>query len=177
MEANITRNFFYSFFIIDAGWIGLLGSVIGLRRVTLPQKSEQEARHFLSNEAILEPALFTDLQERLQAYYSGQRVDFPDRLDLSGATPFQHKVWQAARLIPYGQTRSYGWVAVQIGQPGAVRAVGQALAKNPLPIIIPCHRVLASDGSLGGFSGGIQMKKLLLSLEGISTLNNRIVTV
>jgi len=74
-------------------------------------------------------------------------------------------VWQATRLIPYGETRSYLWVAVQIGKPGAARAVGQALGRNPLPVIIPCHRVIASDGGLGGFTGGLVMKRRLLELE------------
>jgi len=99
------------------------------------------------------------------AYFTGQRVDFPDRLDLSGATPFQRGVWQAARLIPYGETRSYAWVAGQIGKPKAARAVGQALGRNPLPLIVPCHRVLAADGGIGGFSGGVEMKKYLLAHE------------
>jgi len=74
-------------------------------------------------------------------------------------------VWQATRLIPYGETRSYLWVAVQIGKPGAARAVGQALGRNPLPVIVPCHRVIAADGGLGGFTGGLEMKRRLLELE------------
>ncbi|GAH65608.1 unnamed protein product, partial [marine sediment metagenome] len=91
---------------------------------------------------------------------------FPDRLDLSGATDFQRKVWETTRLIPYGETRSYAWVAEQIKQPRALRAVGQALGRNPLPIIVPCHRVVASNGKPGGFTGGIEVKKRLLHLEG-----------
>ncbi len=92
-------------------------------------------------------------------------ASFPDELDLSTATPFQRQVWEKTRLIPYGETRSYSWVAEQIGKPGAARAVGQALGRNPLPIIIPCHRVVASDGKLCGFAGGLGMKRRLLSLE------------
>jgi len=109
--------------------------------------------------------LFSNLINRFQAYFSGQKVDFSDTLDYSGFTPFQCAVWEAARRIPYGQTRSYGWVALQVGKPNAARAVGQALGKNPFPIIVPCHRVLAGDGGLGGFSGGLETKKLLLTLE------------
>ncbi len=164
----MTRELFYSVFLTAAGWVGMLGSSDGLRRVILPRRSEQEVRVLLSVDAAPAPGSFNDLQERLQLYFSGHKVDFPDKLDFTGATPFQHRVWQAARLIPYGQTRSYQWLAGQTGSPGAARAVGQALGKNPLPIIIPCHRVLASDGSPGGFSGGIEMKKLLLKLEGIT---------
>jgi methylated-DNA-[protein]-cysteine S-methyltransferase len=150
-----------------AGWVGILSSTGGLRRIILPRKSAREVRDLLGSSAAPAPDDATDLAKRFQAYFSGRRADFPDRLDLSGATPFQRQVWRAARLIPYGQTRSYRWVASQIGQPGAARAVGQALGKNPLPVVIPCHRVVASDGSLGGYSEGIEMKKFLLELEKI----------
>jgi len=135
---------------------------------TLPQPSTQEAYQRLGarvNRAAYSPHRFDDLTARFRAYFSGQRITFPDRLDLSPATPFQYGVWQAARLIPYGETRSYAWVANQIKRSLATRAVGQALGKNPLPIIVPCHRVVASDGGLGGFSGGLKMKRSLLSLE------------
>ena len=103
--------------------------------------------------------------ERLKTYFSGYKVTFPDKLDLSGATPFQRKVWEITTIIPYGETRSYAWVAEQMGKSGAARAVGQALGTNPLPIIIPCHRVIASDGKLCGFGGGVERKRYLLSLE------------
>ena len=108
--------------------------------------------------------------ERLRAYFSGHQIAFPDKLDLSGATPFQRKVWEITRLIPYGKTRSYLWVVEQIKQPGAAQAVGQALSRNPLPIIVPCHRVVASDGKLGGFSGGVEMKRRLLFLEAATSI-------
>ena len=83
---------------------------------------------------------------------------------------FQREVWEATRLIAYGEARSYQWVAGQIKKPKATRAVGQALGSNPLPIIVPCHRVLASDGKLGGFTGGLDMKKNLLHLEGLRSI-------
>jgi len=169
----MTQELFYTVFHTNAGWVGLLGSTTGLLRATLPQNSEQEACRLLGNNlnrAAISPRRFENLMERFRAYFTGQRVDFPDRLDLSGATSFQHRVWQAARLIPYGETRSYAWVAGQIGRSKVARAVGQALGRNPLPIIIPCHRVLAADGGLGGFSGGIATKKYLLSLEGAAAI-------
>jgi len=103
--------------------------------------------------------------ERLRTYFSGHKAAFPDELDLSAATPFQREVWEITRLIPYGETRSYTWVAEQIGKPKALRAVGQALGSNPLPVIVPCHRVLNVDGKLGGYSRGVEMKRYLLSLE------------
>jgi len=134
----------------------------------MPQRSAQEACQLLGNNvnhATWSPHLFDDLMERLRTYFSGHKVAFPDKLDLFRATHFQREVWEITRLIPYGETRSYAWVAEQIKRPKAMRAVGQALSKNPLPIIVPCHRVVASDGKLGGFSGGVEMKKCLLSLE------------
>ncbi len=145
-----------------------MGSTHGLRRVTLPQTSEQEVRQLMGDdidEAGWSPPFFQDLMERLRAYFGGYQATFPDRLDLSGATPFQREVWEITRLILYGETRSYAWVAEQIKKPGAVRAVGQALARNPLPIIVPCHRVLNIDGKLGGYNGGMEMKRQLLFLE------------
>ena len=154
------------------GWVGILSSAQGLLRTTLPQHSAQhsaqQARHLLGerlNYAVWSPNLFDGLMERFRIYLSGGKITFPDQLDLSGATPFQYRVWEITRLIPYGETRSYTWVAQQVGKPGAVRAVGQALARNPLPVTIPCHRVLAIDGGLGGFSGGTEMKRCLLQLE------------
>ena len=155
------------------GWIGISGSTKGLLSITLPQPSVHEVHLLLGDSvsrAIWSPQLFDDLMERLKAYFSGHRITFPDKLDLSRATHFQREVWEKTRLIPYGETRSYAWVAEQIKKPRAVRAVGQALGKNPLPIIVPCHRVVASDGKLGGFGGGVEMKRCLLSLEASASI-------
>jgi len=164
----MTQQLNYTLFNSDMGWVGLLASATGLLGTTLPQPSAEEAYLLLGsrvNRAACSPRRFDDLTERLKAYFSGQRMTFPDKIILSPATHFQREVWEKTRLIPYGETRSYGWVAEQIGEPRAARAVGQALGKNPLPIIVPCHRVVASDGKLGGFGGGVEMKRHLLSLE------------
>ncbi len=145
-----------------------MGSNSGLLGTTVPQPSAQEAERLLGDrvkDATWSENFFADLTERLRAYLAGQRVTFPDELDLSQATAFQREVWEITRLIPYGETRSYSWVAEQLGKAGAMRAVGQALARNPLTIIIPCHRVVAGDGKLGGYSGGVEMKRYLLHLE------------
>ena len=162
------QKLFYYVFETPAGWMGVLGSPSGLRRTTLPQSSEKAALSLLgidSGSATQSSHRFTDLEKRFQAYFAGNMVDFPDELDFSEATPFQRKVWQATRNIPCGQTRSYAWIASQAGNPAAARAAGQALGKNPLPIIVPCHRVLSTGGGLGGFSGGLAMKEFLLKLE------------
>ncbi len=172
-KRDLTEELKYITFNTDMGWVGILGSAKGLLGTTLPQRSAQEVRHLLGdrvNHAAWSPRLFEDLMERLRIYFSGHKVTFPDELDLSPATAFQRKVWEITRLIPYGETRSYTWVAEQIGKPRAVRAVGQALGRNPLPIIVPCHRVTASDGKLGGFNGGVEMKRYLLYLEAAASI-------
>ena len=174
MATNImTGRLSYITFSTDMGWVGIMASAKGLLRTTLPQPSAQEACQLLGNSAncaIWSPHLFKDLMERFKVYVSGYRTTFRDKLDFPRATHFQREVWDITRLIPYGETRSYGWVAEQIKKPRAVRAVGQALSKNPLPIIVPCHRVVTSNGKLGGFSGGVEMKKYLLSLEASASI-------
>lgn len=163
------QQLFYHVFHTSAGWMGVLASSDGLLELILPQNKESEVRRLLRGrleKADHTPERFNDLVRRLDAYFSGQKTDFPDKLDLAGATPFQKEVWQATADIPYGQTRSYAQTAEKIGKPRAFRAVGNALGKNPLPIIIPCHRVVAIDGGLGGYSGGLEMKRMLLGLEG-----------
>ena len=112
------------------------------------------------------PSFPVKLVKQLQAYAAGQPVRFTIPLDFRAGTSFQQAVWRMLQTIPRGQTRSYAWVAQQIGKPKAVRAVGGACGANPVPIVVPCHRVVASDGSLGGFSGGLTLKRRLLALEG-----------
>lgn len=102
--------------------------------------------------------------KELQEYLLGQRKEFTFPLDYVG-TDFQQKVWQALTDIPYGETCSYGDIARAVGSPKAARAVGQANRRNPLPLVIPCHRVCGHDGGLGGFSGGLSSKSFLLELE------------
>jgi methylated-DNA-[protein]-cysteine S-methyltransferase len=159
---------YYAVFATAAGWCGVAGSEEGLRCTVLPQSDRHLAELRITESldgAIRAPGRFTDFIRRFTAYFEGQPVDFPDPLDLTGATAFQQEVWRATCLIPRGRTRSYAWLAGQIGRPGAARAVGQALARNPLPVVVPCHRVLAAGGGLGGFTGGLTMKRFLLGLE------------
>ncbi|ORB28212.1 methylated-DNA--[protein]-cysteine S-methyltransferase [Mycolicibacterium parafortuitum] len=109
-------------------------------------------------------AAFDDAVCQLDEYFSGRRREFDLDLDLVG-TPFQRKVWDALRSIPYGQTCSYGAIAKQIGTPGAFRAVGLANGHNPIGIIVPCHRVIGANGSLTGYGGGLDRKRMLLGME------------
>jgi methylated-DNA-[protein]-cysteine S-methyltransferase len=112
-------------------------------------------------------AILKKTKQQLDQYFAGKRTSFDVALDLVG-TEFQVKAWRALCRIPFGKTISYGQQAANIKKPKAFRAVGSANGKNPIPIIVPCHRVVASDGSLGGYSLGLKMKKQLLALEGVS---------
>ena len=112
-------------------------------------------------------AILIKTKKQLEQYFAGKRTSFDVALDLVG-TEFQVQAWRALRRIPFGKTISYGQQASNIKKPKAFRAVGSANGKNPIPIIVPCHRVVASDGSLGGYSLGLKMKIQLLALEGVS---------
>lgn len=111
---------------------------------------------------------FADVVEQLNAYFAGTLTEFDVDLELHG-TEFQRKVWAALQAIPYGQTRSYGEIAEQIGSPSASRAVGLANGRNPISIIVPCHRVIGAAGSMTGYGGGIDRKKMLIALEKTQT--------
>jgi methylated-DNA-[protein]-cysteine S-methyltransferase len=107
---------------------------------------------------------FPDVVEQLNAYFAGELQEFDLRLEFHG-TVFQRRVWAALESIPYGETRSYGEIAQQIGAPSASRAVGLANGHNPIAVIVPCHRVIGANGSLTGFGGGVDRKRALLALE------------
>jgi len=156
-------------FPTDLGWMGAAVSPRGLAMLTLPRPTRQAAlddlRARYPTAEMADEAILGDLPQRLRRYLAGERVDFPQALDFTGGTPFQQQVWQALRRIPAGETRSYGWVAAAIGRPKAARAVGQAVGANPINIVVPCHRVVGSDGSLTGYGGGLPLKQRLLDLE------------
>ncbi|OMC45638.1 cysteine methyltransferase [Mycobacterium sp. IS-2888] len=111
-----------------------------------------------------DPKAFNDAVDQLGAYFAGELTDFDLELDLRGSE-FQQRVWKALLTIPYGETRSYGEIAEQIGAPGAARAVGLANGHNPIAIVVPCHRVIGASGSLTGYGGGLDRKRTLLELE------------
>jgi len=157
------------------GWAGVAATEEGVCLVVLPRRTKQAVEAELNgsepgvrrsecgtsaSQARLEKAI-----SFLQRYFSGKPVHVGLALDLRDHTVFQQAVWKAASDIPYGETRSYVWVAQRIKNPGAVRAVGRALGANPVPVLVPCHRVITASGALGGFSGGRGMKERLLMLE------------
>lgn len=157
------REIYYSYFDSPIGTITLVADEEALRAVHIEddryfQGIDKEWVHAPHNK-ILEQA-----QEELTDYFKGRRRDFSVPVVFEG-TDFQEKVWNALRYLPYGQTSSYGEIAVAIGRPKAVRAVGTAVGRNPLCIVVPCHRVLASDGTLGGYVAGVGRKQYLLDLE------------
>ncbi len=108
----------------------------------------------------------------LSLYFKGSKSKFSQKTKFLTGTEFEQKVWNALRKIPFGETRSYKWVAEKIGKPAAVRAVGRALLKNPIPVVVPCHRVIESDGSIGGFASGVETKRRLLDLEYYAKVNS-----
>jgi len=138
----------------DAGLAAILWENDNPRRVPLP----------IAHEDATHPVLM-EAAGQLDDYFAGRREQFNLRLDFHG-TEFQKRVWNALLAIPFGQTRSYGQIAEEIGSPKAVRAVGAANGRNPISIVAPCHRVIGASGSLTGFAGGLEAKALLLELEG-----------
>lgn len=155
------------------GWMGIAESPKGLQAIVLPKRSKRAVESDLrvrseAGEAIQqgESALLDAARYQLLDYLAGTRNTFDVSLDLSQGTSFQRQVWRTLQRIPYGKLRSYQWIALRVGGPQYARAVGNAVGANPLPIVIPCHRIVAHDASLGGFSGGLSMKRKLLSLEG-----------
>ena len=133
----------------------------GVRRIEFGACGEQS--HY--------PVLMRETKRQLRLYFAGDLREFDLPLDLAG-TDFQKRVWNALLAIPYGETRSYSQIASKIGSPRAVRAVGAANGRNPVPIIVPCHRVIGASGNLVGFGGGLEWKRKLLELERGSWTNS-----
>jgi methylated-DNA-[protein]-cysteine S-methyltransferase len=165
------------------GWVGVAATASGVAAVVLPRQTRREVERELASdglmaivgarravplsaEAKIAARHIRAARAAVEAYLNGEvrYVHLP--LDLEGQPRFRRKVWEVLQTIPYGRVRSYGWVARKIGKPQAARAVGGACGANPVPLLVPCHRVIAGDGSLGGFSGGLDVKKRLLRLEG-----------
>jgi methylated-DNA-[protein]-cysteine S-methyltransferase len=124
-----------------------------------------ERRH-ARNDADDLPPVLKETASQLDEYFAGERTDFDLATELDG-TDFQREVWTELTRIPYGETISYGELARRVGRPSAPRAVGQANGRNPIPVIVPCHRVLASNG-IGGYGGGLKVKRQLLAVEGVT---------
>ena len=123
----------------------------------------------ISPRVVLAPAKLDRVRRELDEYFAGTRKDFDLEIDLALAKPFARRILAATARIPFGATSTYGEVAAEAGSPGAARAAGGALGSNPIPIVVPCHRVLARNGTLQGYTGGLHRKQRLLELEGVLT--------
>ncbi len=152
---------YYTYMQSPIGRLLLAGDEKGLRRISFPEGKgavEPEADWVRDDDAL------RDVVRQLQAYFNGELREFDIPLQMDGTT-FQRGVWRALQDIPYGETISYGELARRIGNPKGSRAVGLANGANPIPIVVPCHRVIGANGSLTGFGGGLRTKEMLLGLE------------
>lgn len=152
------------------GWCGLRRGASGISKCSLPSPDRGSAVLSVAGASTEAPhdALLEETARLLVRYFDGEPVSFDLPVALEGATEFGNRVLEACAEIPRGKTRSYGEIAAAVGCPRGARAVGQALGRNPVPIIIPCHRVIGADGSLTGFGEGLTMKRRLLELERVS---------
>ena len=156
MSENIFK---YAIFLTTWGWAGFVAGRKGLRIFVLPEETKEDVlfrirKELKSNSLSEDDRGWESLIKKVKEYYTGKKVDFTDyQLSLDNYTNFQKTVLQTVKEIPYGKTRSYKEAAEAAGYPRAYRAVGSTMRNNPLPLIVPCHRVIKSDGSLGGFSG------------------------
>ncbi len=174
LEEHLSRQLRARSFQTPLGWSALAYTDSGVVLVRRSEGSETDAyerlRERLGDQFVTQERPRDDIGgsvvEKLTAYHEGRRVQFDEPLDLSLVPPFTQRVLRATARIPYGEVRPYAWVARQVGRPKATRAVGQSLHINPVAPIIPCHRVIASDNTLGGYGGGPEMKQWLLRLEG-----------
>jgi methylated-DNA-[protein]-cysteine S-methyltransferase len=141
-----------------------------ITQITLPEKGTKAQSPTAPSGKNAAPAAVSAAVKQLREYFAGERTQFDLPLELEG-TPFQKDVWLALAEIPYGKTISYSELASMVGRPTAFRAVGQANGANPIPIVLPCHRVLASGGRIGGYGGGLDMKRQLLAIEGITGID------
>lgn len=159
-----STSYFFKTMPSPVGVLTLVANEHGLAAVLWENDDPKRVRLSPLNEDVRHPVLL-EAERQLTDYFAGKREKFELKLDFTG-TEFQRQVWQALLTIPFGETRSYAQIAEQIGNPGAVRAVGAANGKNPISIIAPCHRVIGSNGKLTGFAGGMEAKAFLLKLEG-----------
>ncbi|KPK99720.1 MAG: hypothetical protein AMJ91_06645 [candidate division Zixibacteria bacterium SM23_73_3] len=161
---------YYTTFKSPVGEILATRTERGLNFITFPKSTWQRFFSALKKDQNIElkkdEKKFSSLKRTLKAYFSGKKIKFKESLDLTGGTAFQKRVWNAMLKIPSGETRSYGWLARQVGGRNKARAVGVACGANPVPIVVPCHRVIREDGTLGGYGGGLSIKRKLLKIEG-----------
>lgn len=154
----------YKFLSSPVGKLKLVASSLGLVAILWENDDPERVRLGAIQQEDNSHPILALTEAELKEYFAGHRTTFSTRLDLHG-TPFQKQVWEVLRRIPFGEIRTYGQIATQVGSPTAARAVGAANRRNPISIVVPCHRVIGSSGKLTGFAGGLQAKAHLLGLE------------
>ena len=163
------KNYKHCIFPGPHGWIGMVGSEDGLCRLSMKTTPDEVLEDLESDirGSRQDDDAFPEARECLERYFQGDARALKDIiLDLTDAPPFFAAAWEACRAIPAGETRSYAWLAAEAGRPNAARAAGQAMARNPLALVIPCHRVIGSNGDLHGYgAGGLSVKARLLQME------------
>lgn len=174
MEVLRIKSEHYSLFETSLGWCGIVYGQQGVVKLYLPGMKKGNLKKNISSQfknAVEEPVKARKIIKNVCSYFKKNNAPMDFKVDMTGMTDFQKKVYNAAIKIPFGKIKTYKWIANKIGVPAGPRAVGNALAANPVPLIIPCHRVVGCNGKLGGFSatGGLNMKKRMLALEGCDT--------
>ena len=167
-KSGLSDKLTYTTFNTPLGKTGVAVTPYGICRVVLTISRESEFVETLktiSPSPKKQPRQLLEIEKEFHLYFSGKLKKFSYKPDLRQGTRFQQRVWEKLVFIPFGETRSYQWLAGAIRQPKAYRAAGNANGKNPTPIIVPCHRVIRKNGDLGGFTGGTHLKKYLLDLE------------
>jgi methylated-DNA-[protein]-cysteine S-methyltransferase len=162
---------YYAILKTSLGWCGIIYGRHGLIKIYLPGIKKEKLKkniHSYSKSIVEHRGRIKILVRNICSYFKGKNVRLNLPVDMKTMTEFEKKVYKQAMKIPFGKVKSYKWIAEKAGVPNGARAVGNALSKNPVPLIIPCHRVIKSDGRLGGYSapGGILMKRKMLSIEG-----------
>jgi methylated-DNA-[protein]-cysteine S-methyltransferase len=164
-------DYVYDVFETALGWVAVVAGERGVRRMSLPERTPDIAAAAAQVDSLTshhEPSAVAEIREAVIAFCSGQDVDLTKLpIDTSWSSDFFSRAWRACRSIPVGETRTYAWLATQSGNARAARGAGQAMARNPFPLLVPCHRVIGSDGGLHGFGGGtgLPLKARLLEME------------
>jgi methylated-DNA-[protein]-cysteine S-methyltransferase len=155
MGKKRVAEFYYDTFESPIGTLYLVFTAEILREIEFKKPTE------VMRKGVAPPLIRKELKE----YFENGGEEFTQKIGFTKGTEFDMNVWLTLQEVPYGETRTYKWLAEKVGKPAASRAVGQALSRNPLPILLPCHRIIESDGSIGGYSGGVDIKRRLLEIE------------
>jgi len=162
----------YSVFKIKWGWMGIVQGEGGLKKIILPHANSKEVEKTILRafpDSLADDVSLKPLAKVFDSYFKGNKTSPNLSINVAGTTEFSKKVWRATQSIPWGEVKTYKWLSLCIKRPRSFRAIGNALGKNPFPVVVPCHRVVRSDGGLGGFSApaGIHLKRKMLEMEGV----------